>query len=128
MPDDRFTAPAIDNDQVNPPRQAASPGERARRAIQVAYLGPVHMLLRSPERLRYGAAYFDTHQLERRPGIDRNDVDLVTAEPYVAPDQLPACLLQVGRGIVLSLGAALLANRPHSHSVAGAPYQLLTPG
>ena len=90
MTEDRATGAAVDDDKIDSPRQVSLEGQQTGSTIEMTDFGPVDALLRHAERRAPGAAHLDEDKLSRWARIRGEDVDLVSAEPYVPPDQLPA--------------------------------------
>lgn len=114
MSDPCGCATSVDDDEVDASRQRAFRWKRAHGAVQMADLAGVDALLGTSELRAARGTDLHAHELARRTGIERDDVDLVArADPYVAPDDPPAVLFQPGGGDVLVKRTAALTFCAH---------------
>jgi hypothetical protein len=96
----RSAEAAVDDDQVDAAHDpvwdldvevsTAGRAKRAQRTVEAAHLRPVDALLRRAEQARPEAADLDHDQRGRRPGIQGQQVDLVTTDTQVAGQDPPA--------------------------------------
>lgn len=121
MPDLGPAETAVDYHQVYPSRQTGNAvvrldkrSEGVKRPVEASDFAPIHALLGFAKCRGLQAPDLYRHERPRRPGIDRQYVDLVPAELDVARDDAPSergkevCCRRLGRV------PAPLTLRPHA--------------
>jgi len=120
VPDLRWTGSSVDDDEVYASRKAAqldrheaSRGHRGHRSVEMADLASVDTFLGLAEAAARRAANLDKDEFERRPLVDRYQVDLVAADAHVSRDGGPAHAAQVRESGVLGDCPSPLPLRRH---------------